>query len=375
MEDQGVFMKSLYGLLAILAMPGFANVGLCKEQTKWPVAELKGCMLEDLFYAKITVDDPRLRETRAQLKDGGVVILVPAAFAENWGTSEDEVKQSEIFKNLPVQYPNDFYIIDSLDKLQHLTSGRIGLIGAIENGGSLFSDKKSFEEGVKSFEKVLANTGRILYVSLSWKRETPLGGGDTTTIGLKEYGKKFLDYLSDKNKKGTYKIAIDVSHASDALSKDIFDYIDKHSLDLKVIASHSSLRAIKDIPRNVPDWVVKEIIKRGGVVGLNFINIYIGDKPDDFLKHFDYLINNLGGEKSVVFGADWFKDDRTDIPMSIVQGHKVDNSSYFFQRYNNASTYQVLLNDLRKKMKFTNDRLEDIASKNFINFVSKQWGG
>ncbi len=346
-----------------------SDSAFCKNNIKWPVADIKGCLLEDIYYGKTDIDDPELRESRAQLKKGGVDILSTPVFAEDKSPAEDVIKQSEIFQDLPTRYPNDFYIVTSLDDIKNAEPGKVGLIGSIENAGALFSGAKGFDDGVKVFEKILNNTTRLLYVSLTWKYENVLGGGDTTKVGLKDYGKKLLNYLSRHNKGTNFKIAVDISHASDSLSKEIFEYIDKNALDLMVVASHSSLRSIRDIPRNVPDWAVKEIIKRGGVVGLNFINGYIGKEPYDFLKHFEYAIKELGGNKGIVFGADWFMPNRPDVAAIA----KLVNA-YFFDRYSDASKYQLILNDLKKRTKLTDDQLNDISHKNFVDFVSRQWG-
>ena len=111
-----------------------------------------------------------------------------------------------------------------------------------------------------------------MYVSFTWNMENRFGGGALTTVGLKDDGKRLLEVLA------TNRIAVDLSHASDRLAYDIFNYIDKHKLDMKVIASHSVMRAIHHAPRNLPDEIAKEIIKRKGIIGLNFIAKFIG--PD-----------------------------------------------------------------------------------------------
>lgn len=333
----------------------------------WPVAELKGCLLEDLLYAKTTVDDPSIRSSRQQLRSGGVSVLVPAAFAENWGSAGDIIRQSDIFRDLPRKYPDDFKVITTLADLNAGFTGQIGLIGAIENAGSLFSEGE-FEKGIGYFEQALANMGRVLYVSLTWRRDTPLGGGDTTITGLRDLGRRFLDYLSDSNRKDPYKIAVDISHASDALAHDIFDYIDQKSLDLKVVASHSALRSVQGIPRNLPDWAVTEIIHRGGVVGINFISGFNGTEANDLLRNFRDMIEKFHGDAAVVFGADWYKDDRGDVPKLVPE----QNVS-FFTRYADASAYPVLLRDLREQYGFTDEQLRGIAYGNFHDFVVRQW--
>ncbi len=66
--------------------------------------------------------------------------------------------------------------------------------------------------------------------------ENRFGGGNSTGIGLKKDGEALLEYISEK------KIAIDLSHTSDALAGDILNYIVKNKLGLSVLASHSNFR-------------------------------------------------------------------------------------------------------------------------------------
>src|SRR5206468_5579204 len=45
-----------------------------------------------------------------------------------------------------------------------------------------------------------------------------------------------------------------------------------------VIASHSSLRAVCDIPRNMTDDMLRALAQRGGVVSINFNTAYLDRK-------------------------------------------------------------------------------------------------
>ena len=73
-----------------------------------------------------------------------------------------------------------------------------------------------------------------------WNQENRFGGGNASDVGLKREGELFLEYLGGKG------VAIDLAHPSDALAHDILNYIDKKSLKVTPIASHSNFRVIKD---------------------------------------------------------------------------------------------------------------------------------
>jgi membrane dipeptidase len=63
---------------------------------------------------------------------------------------------------------------------------------------------------------------------------------------------------------------VDVSHVSDKTMSDALD-VSK----APIIASHSSARALSDVPRNIPDELLKRIAKNGGVVSVNFYSVFV----------------------------------------------------------------------------------------------------
>jgi membrane dipeptidase len=66
---------------------------------------------------------------------------------------------------------------------------------------------------------------------------------------------------------------VDISHVSD---KTFYDALE--SSRAPVIASHSSLRAICNIPRNMSDDMLHALARNGGVVFINFNTAYLDEK-------------------------------------------------------------------------------------------------
>ena len=186
-----------------------------------------------------------------------------------------------------------------------------------------------------------------------FRSENRFGGGNSTKTGLKEDGKSLLNYISGK------KIAIDFSHTSDVLAFDVFDYLSKFNLDIPVIASHSNFREIFNHPRNLPDEIAKEIIKRKGLIGINFLRAFLNDNnPNAIYDHILYGLNM--GAHSICFGADYFyTDSHPD------QSRK----PFFFKEHENASCYPLILKGLSGKI--PPDVLEAISNKNVINFIER----
>jgi membrane dipeptidase len=90
--------------------------------------------------------------------------------------------------------------------------------------------------------------------------------------GLTAFGK---EVVREMNRLG---MIVDVSHVSD---KTFFDTLEVSSKP--VIASHSSCRALSDVPRNMTDDMLKALAKNGGVVGINFGEGFVNQKDAEKL--------------------------------------------------------------------------------------------
>src|ERR1043165_1469680 len=82
--------------------------------------------------------------------------------------------------------------------------------------------------------------------------------------GLTDFGK---DVVREMNRLG---MLVDVSHVGDKTMSDVLD-ISK----APIIASHSSARALSNVPRNIPDDLLRRIAKNGGVVQVNFYSMFV----------------------------------------------------------------------------------------------------
>ena len=72
-------------------------------------------------------------------------------------------------------------------------------------------------------------------------------------------------------------MVINVSHASDDAISQAIDI----STD-PVVATHHGLRSVNDIPRNMPDWLIKKLAAKGGVIGFQLGNEFHNRKAFDW---------------------------------------------------------------------------------------------
>lgn len=193
----------------------------------------------------------------------------------------------------------------------------------------------------------LYNEG-VRIVGLAWysnnlAKSNRLTVGETDT-GLTDLGKKIV---AEGNGLG---IIFDVSHLSDKSFWDLAEISKK-----PIIATHSNFRALCPHSRNLTDAMAKEIIKQGGVIGLNLYPDFVGENPtaDTLFCHIDHCMS-LGGENSLGFG---FDIDGTD-------------GKYISPITEKESIHDKLI-ELMLRHNYPESLVCKISYKNILNFLRK----
>ena len=91
--------------------------------------------------------------------------------------------------------------------------------------------------------------------------------------GLTEFGKQVVERM---NRLG---MMVDISHVSD---KTFYDTL--AATKAPVIASHSSCRALCDVPRNMTDDMIRALAKNGGVMDINYYSGFLSQAFADGYK-------------------------------------------------------------------------------------------
>ncbi|MBL0049445.1 MAG: membrane dipeptidase [Bacteroidetes bacterium] len=292
------------------------------------------------------------------LAEGNVKLQVMAIYtATQTGSTQLALGQAKMFQNLFEKYPALLNRATAAEAIRQLPkTHKLTCVAAIENASGFCEESEHLDAGFKKLEKLIEITQRILYIGLTHHGENRFGGGNTTHIGLKDDGRKLLDYLHDK------KIALDFSHTCDKLADDMLNHISKYNLDIPLLASHSNFRKVFPHARNLTDDLAREIIKRKGLIGMNFLRAFLNDKdPQALYDHIQHGLE-LGGEHTICFGADYFYTD----------SHPDQSRKPFFNpEQADAACYPSILEKLTQR--YSPEQVHKISNKNVLDFIQRIW--
>lgn len=134
-------------------------------------------------------------------------------------------------------------------------------------------------------------------MSLTWNGENDLASGANAKGGLKSLGGEAVKELA------RYDMTLDVSHLNERGFYEVC-LIDS----IKIVASHSNCYDIHPHRRNLKKWQIRELISRGGLIGLNFYPLFLGTGQvrvfEKIRGNIEYLLS-LGGEDCIAFGSDF----------------------------------------------------------------------
>jgi membrane dipeptidase len=168
--------------------------------------------------------------------------------------------------------PNDMEFAWSAADVERIhKAGKTAALASLE-GGHLIADSLGV---LRQFHKL-----GIRYMTLAHFRSNNYADSMTDAEVHKGLSKSGRELVREMNRIG---MIVDVSHISD---KAVLDAVEESKAP--VLASHSSVKAIAPIVRNMPDDVIRAIAKKGGVVCINFhagyldkaaYEVYIRNRP------------------------------------------------------------------------------------------------
>ena len=172
------------------------------------------------------------------------------AFAHRALTLIDAVRQQI------ARHPESLQLcLNPVEILSARAAGRFGILLGVEGGHAI--------ENSLALLRIYYALG-IRYMTLTWSNSNDWAESSgpinpTRHAGLTDFGR---EVIREMNSLG---MMIDVSHVSDETLADVLS-----TSTVPVIASHSSARALTDVPRNLTDDQMRAIAAAGGIVMANF---------------------------------------------------------------------------------------------------------
>src|SRR6476659_6680863 len=271
MKGESMILKKLLGLVGVclIALPVVAQT---RDERLWQRAlqihrraividthnDVTTPMTNDDFDLSGTPPTP-YRTNIARMKQGGLTaeffsLYVKPWYVEHGGAARRTLDMIDSVYRSVERHPNDLMLATSVADIRRAKrTGKIAALMGIEGGHAIEDSLPTLRE----FYRL-----GVRYMTLTWNNTNnwaDAGRGQKKYGGLNDFGR---EVVREMNRLG---MLVDVSHVSDDTMSDALD-VSK----APIIASHSSARALSNVPRNIPDDLLRRIAKNGGVIQVNF---------------------------------------------------------------------------------------------------------
>ncbi|MEK7831699.1 MAG: dipeptidase, partial [Acidobacteriota bacterium] len=211
---------------------------------------------------KIQTDIPRMKEGGLNVEFFS--IYVAAKYAKEGGSARRTLDMIDGVYEQARRHPESLEMAFTVADIRRIRrSGKIAALMGIE-GGHAIEDSLS---ALRQFHKL-----GIRYMTLTHTNTNnwaDSAGGISVQAekrhgGLSDFGR---EVIAEMNRLG---MMVDISHVGDETFQDVIEVTKS-----PIIASHSSCRALTNVPRNLTDDMLKAVAQNGGVVMINFYNGFI----------------------------------------------------------------------------------------------------
>ncbi len=230
----------------------------------------------------IRTSQPSLMTDIPRLRAGGVggqfwSVYVPPTMAGQEAVTA-ALEQIDIVYRMAERYPDVFELARTGDEVERIfRSGKIASIIGMEGGHSIGDSLGA----LRMFARLGAR-----YMTLTHGKNVSWADSATDKPehnGLTRFGE---EVVREMNRLG---MLVDLSHVSPKVMDDAL-----RVSAAPVIFSHSSARALCDVPRNVPDSVLSQMQRNGGVVMVSFVTVFTSPEAAAWQSQYDAEGDRLG---------------------------------------------------------------------------------
>ncbi|MDP1572142.1 MAG: dipeptidase [Vicinamibacterales bacterium] len=238
----------------------------------------------DLEKANIANPVPSLHTDIPRLRQGGVGAQFWSVYVPSSMQGRDAVtatlEQIDIVHRMMRRWPETFELaLTAADVERIFAKGRIASLIGIEGGHSI--------DNSLAVLRMMYKLG-ARYMTLTHSANVPWADSATDTMqfsGLTNFGE---EVVREMNRLG---MLVDLSHTSPDTMEDAL-----RVSTAPVIFSHSSARAIADVPRNVPDAILRQLPRNGGVVMVTFVPGFLSQDVADHGRRLQSQTQLLGAQ-------------------------------------------------------------------------------
>lgn len=277
-----------------------------------------------------------------RLQAGHVQTQMFAVYVMCWAQEKDAVRlaleQIDVVRRMCTEY-QDFELVTSTQEIKHSEMKRkIACLISLEGGHSIDSSlpalRMFYQLGVRSM--ALTHTCNTPWAESSSKLYNVYQRQNNS---LTNFGKAVVEEM---NRLG---MIVDLSHTSWETASAALN----HSR-APVIFSHSSSYSICNHERNVPDWLLRELKKKQGLIMVNLHSKFISCTDEANISHvadhFDHIKKVIGVE-SIGVGGDY------------------EGAVSFPRGLEDVSKYPALILELLQR-NWTESELADVLRRNFL---------
>ena len=208
---------------------------------------------------------------------------------------------------------------------------------------------------------------------LTYNTQNLIGSGSTERVdgGVTDYGAKIIEAMNDAG------MLIDVSHSGDKTTLDAIDISPR-----AIAITHSNCRALNNHPRLKTDEAIRNLAKKGGVMGITGVRNFVKDREpttiEDIVDHIDHVAKLVGvehvgiGSDSDLMGYDKMPKDQYE---KLKAGYK---ASYAFRGRIDTDGFDhpkkvYDLTDALLRRHYSDTDIQLILGGNFRRLLAQTW--
>ena len=183
--------------------------------------------------------------------------------------------------------------LDALQAREAVARGKIAVFIGVE-GGHMLCGK------LQAVERLQRRGMRYLTLAHFSENEAVYSANDRRNADrqLKPFGRELVHELERQ------RVMIDLAHVAPGCFREVAEMASR-----PLIVSHTGMKGVLDMWRNLDDEQAAAVARTGGVIGIIFASVYLsgellGCQPEAVVAHIEHALR-VAGEDHVALGSDW----------------------------------------------------------------------